>query len=195
MKTKFIAISGKKQTGKDTSANIIIRLLSNRGVLGMKVGFADPLKDTMCNLLNIPRELCETEEGKNTITSVLWDNFPDFIRKERIGNMTLREVLQIAGTEIFRNMFDQDIWAQRPFNHNFDGYVVIPDTRCLNELKFAQKHNALIIRVERVTGLKDEHSTEQMLDHYGFDHVVINNGTFEQLELQLTSILQKEKIL
>jgi len=96
---KFITLSGKKQTGKDSSAKIIrqylvsesfsfcldnegeVRLQSAVGVgpLGVDgvnrvhiVHFADVLKKACHLIFGIPLEDMETEEGKQKITHVKW---------------------------------------------------------------------------------------------------------------------------
>ena len=96
---KFITLSGKKQTGKDSAAKIIrqylvsesfsfcldnegvVRLQSSVGIgpLGVEginrvhvVHFADALKKA-CNIIfGIPLEDMETEEGKQKVTHVKW---------------------------------------------------------------------------------------------------------------------------
>lgn len=56
---KVIAISGWKRSGKDTAANYIIDKHN-----GMRVAFADPLKDMVATEYGIPRDHCDNPEYK-----------------------------------------------------------------------------------------------------------------------------------
>ena len=59
----LIAISGRKQSGKNTVAKIINQLTNNKYE---EKCFADKLKDIICILINCTREQLEDESFKNT---------------------------------------------------------------------------------------------------------------------------------
>jgi hypothetical protein len=131
----FIALSGKKQTGKDTVTSYAVDLLKNQTNYEIGVtAFAESLKETAIGVLGLPRELVYgTNDDKETKTHIMWDSFPDSIRikysKEieyqafgmvpRMGPMTIREVLQVMGTDVFREMFESDVWANSPFRRDW----------------------------------------------------------------------------
>lgn len=209
----FIALSGKKQTGKDTSGQIIARLLTEQGKRVAFTAFAEALKEMCIGVLGLQRSLVYgTDADKNTLTHIKWDTMPHHIRvkyednifvheihdlKLRTGFMTVREVLQIMGTDIFREMFEYDIWANSPFRRNWSDYdvVVITDCRFPNEKLVTESNGGIVIRIERNTGLNDTHASETSLDDTKFIYHYINNGSLIELENYLKGVLKTIKLL
>ena len=87
----IIGISGKKQSGKDTIANELVR--KN---LAVKFSFADRLKQ-FCNIhFNVPKEcLWGSEEYKNQKTNIRPVNSLDDDL-----NLSSRQLLQYFGTDL-----------------------------------------------------------------------------------------------
>lgn len=81
-KTTIIAMSGRKQAGKDT----IGEFLKNYCVNSLKIksdtyAFADLLKKICIEALGVEYEQCYgTDEEKNSDTTYVWDNVSDFLR-------------------------------------------------------------------------------------------------------------------
>jgi hypothetical protein len=217
--TTFIALSGKKQVGKDTSGQIIARLLTEQGKRVAFTAFAEALKEMCIGVLGLQRSLVYgTDADKNTPSHIKWDTLPKSIRvkysnvsmpyirqgieygrfpEERTGFMTVREVLQIMGTDIFREMFENDIWANSPFRRNWSEYdvVVITDCRFPNEKSVTEARGGTVIRIERNTGLNDTHASETSLDNAEFEYRYVNNGSIDELEAFLKGVLQNAKLL
>tara|TARA_R110000824_G_scaffold70834_3_gene181634 strand:+ start:83 stop:682 length:600 start_codon:yes stop_codon:yes gene_type:complete len=190
---KFITLAGKKQVGKDSSAQYIKQILGDKQV--HVVHFADALKDACVLIFGIQREDMETETGKQKLTQVRWPQIMDRDgwSPDSSGEfMTVREVLQFVGTDLFRNQLDPDIWVQSVYRKKYrdDDIVVVADARFPNECDFA-RNNGILIGVERETGLKsDGHKSETALDDYaGYNHVIDNNGSFEDLRRVVSAIL------
>jgi hypothetical protein len=212
--TVFIVLSGKKQTGKDTSGNMIKNILLERGLVAELTAFAEPLKRMCIDIIGLDENLIYgNNEDKETLTHVIWDNFPEEIRlkysnstymdsicnnelpKMRSGPMTIREVLQVIGTDIFRQMIDWDIWAKSPFNKKWDAdVVIITDCRFPNEKDVTESRGGVIIRLERDTRLDDSHESETALDGFSFKHSYINNGSLDDLEIFLRAVINYEGI-
>ena len=214
--TYFIALSGKKQVGKDTSGQIIARLLTEQGKRVAFTAFAEALKEMCIGVLGLQRSLVYgTDADKNVLTHIKWDTLPNYIRDKyrtgpdkfkedgslqsniRTGNMTVREVLQIMGTDIFREMFENDVWANSPFRRNWSEYdvVVITDCRFPNEKSVTEARGGTVIRIERNTGLNDTHASETSLDNAEFEYRYVNNGSLAELESFLKDTLQNAKLL
>lgn len=202
--TKFIGISGKKQAGKDTAAKMISDLLRENGKTCHITYFAEPLKEMCISILGLDRNLVYgSNEDKNKLTHIKWDTFPHDVRlkythKELIRRdyMTIREVLQVLGTDIMREMFDYNIWAKAPFNRKWDEDVVIlADVRFENEKHFTEVNGGFIIRLERNTGLNDSHISETALDNMEFQYKFRNDGTFQELEDFLKRVLKMEGLI
>jgi hypothetical protein len=179
--------------------------------------FATPIKKFCRDILGIKEEqICGAEEQKNSDTHIKWDTMPDEIRQRygkdlpkgetvvgwhkipRKGPMTAREVMQIFGTDVMRNLFDYNIWAKVPFKKRFEDYVIIDDCRFPNEADIALKHDALLIKLERNI-LEDIHLSEKALDNYpkeNYSYIIDNkNISLDELKSSLREILLAEKIV
>lgn len=81
--TTVLGFSGKKQSGKDTLLTNISPML--KGSV-KKYSFADGLKNFLVDVMGLrPEQVWGTDEQKNTKTSYLWENLPEFIRWENGG--------------------------------------------------------------------------------------------------------------
>lgn len=208
---RFITLAGRKQVGKDTSANMLADMLAPAYVDGVYIThFADALKKACSVIFGIPLEDMETEEGKQKLTHVPWplltydgyvpygDHKP-YIADVRAGQfMTVREVLQFVGTDLFRIQMRADVWVESVFRQPYDEntIVIVADCRFPNEAVFALD-NGLLISIERNTGLiSDSHASETALDGYtDYDRIVDNNDSFDALREKLSIILKTYNLL
>ena len=191
MKTFIIGISGKKQSGKNTLCDSLCEWLRGRyGEKSCKIySFADALKEKVCmDALGLSYKQCYgTDEEKNSLTIYKWENIPHRIRYDNKlgceyapngevckhilpeGQMTAREVMQIAGTDIFRKYFDDSIWVNATFRaiekENFD-FALISDVRFPSEVEGVAKKNGIIFRLLRDVCESDIHESEIALDNY-----------------------------
>lgn len=197
--TKFIGISGKKQTGKDSSAKFIRQILRYKNFSSDTTSFAEPLKEICVDVLGLAhKDVYGTNEQKDSLSHIKWDGFPEEIRIKyannyimcrdgvadpipRNGYMTNREVLQVMGTDIFRSIYN-DVWARAPFRKIWEYDVVIfSDVRFPNEKLAIEENGGIVLRLERDTGLEDTHASETALDNTIFEHKYVNNGSLEDL--------------
>lgn len=203
---RYITLAGKKQVGKDTSARYIKSILEQHTTLKVHVThFADALKDACEIIFGIPRQKMETELGKQELTDIRWPHLndnpgfaPNWMPYSEGRFMTVREVLQFVGTELFRTQLDPDIWVQSVFRKQFadDDIVVVADCRFPNEAELGKQYG-LLFKVERDTGLLcDGHASETALDNYeDYDGVIRNNGTFTQLRTGLFELLSRHGLI
>lgn len=209
----FLCFSGKKQSGKDTSSEICTRILESEGLSVKSTSFAHPLKAMCVNVLGLSHQGCYgSDEDKAENSHIMWENMPQEIRKnyqrtvigshgkafvDPRGPMTNRQVLQVVGTDIFRTFFDTDIWAKYPFRKSWDGYdvVMLTDCRFPNEKIVTEEHGGVIIRLERDTGLEDNHPSEVALDGVPFKYVYENNGSLQDLEEYLIERLKEFELI
>lgn len=204
---KFIVIFGKKQVGKSETAKILRDLHTN----SLIANFADPIKKFCVDILDIPANLVYgNNNAKNQLTQYRWDDLEESVRRKnakqiikipsgrttyilQTGFMTVREVMQVWGTDIMRNHFSKDIWAQRPFSRQWSqDIVIIDDGRMKNELFHAKKAGATLVRIYRDNGLSDSHSSELELDDMpddAFHHIIYNDGTLEDLKNKAQNII------
>lgn len=96
----------------------------------------------------------------------------------------IRGLLQRFGTEVGREMFDENFWVDYALNSIEDGSkVVISDVRYPNEADAIRELGGKVYRVER-DGVfpANEHASEHALDTYKFDGKIQNNGTIQGLQ-------------
>jgi hypothetical protein len=202
----IVAFSGVKFSGKDTAAEGLIRTHKFK-----RLGLADKLKDICSDVFNIPREHMDDPTLKEAsftaaisigpvhIDSLLrtlsrdgydfeFHSTYELLCKNFMGKKltTIREVLQVVGTDICRNYIKDDIWLQycKTTITTHDGDLVITDARFQNEREFLSELGAVMILVVR-PGFdnKSTHISENQLgtaDDY--DVVVTNESTITALQ-------------
>jgi hypothetical protein len=90
----------------------------------------------------------------------------------RTGPMTAREIMQIVGTDIFREMFDDNVWvnaALRSIKESKVPIALVADCRFPSEVNAVLKEGGIVIRLTRELESQDNHSSETALDDYPFD--------------------------
>ena len=98
-----------------------------------------------------------------------------------------RSILQIYGTEVFRNRVSDTYWVDRVYKRviadNGDDVVIITDARFPNEIDmYPNSVEAYAVRVLRETNIVDNHPSETSLDSYtGFNYEIENSGTLDDL--------------
>ena len=210
MKTKIIVITGKAQSGKDTSAEFITKLITNKGFSVKTYPFAKPLKEMCVNIFGLDQKQCwGSNKEKDTKTNIRWGDLP--LCSEKLGEllasrfpktkddfMTGREVMQILGTEIFRAI-DDNCWVRCVVSEikkdNLD-FAIISDARFPNEIEFLLPYDPLIIKLNRNT-VHSIHDSEVALDNYQFSHLkeyfeINNQGmSMEQKNQYINNIILK----
>ena len=116
--------------------------------------------------------------------------------KEKIMLVSPREVYQVFGTEVMREVVDENFWIRIAPTEN----IVISDVRFPNELDFIKENEGVTIRVERPSlgdGVIQEHASENSLTSAEFDITITNDGTLEEMHeniLQVINLLGEEMI-
>lgn len=152
------------------------RLIEAMDKLQTKVkvyNFADVLKTDICiNILGLTYDQCYgTDEDKNTLTHVVWED----------KQLTAREVMQVIGTDIFRKL-DPNIWVRSTINKIFrekPDLAVIADCRFPNEVEAIKQIDGKVIRLTRAP-FESDHESETILnkenyDWTNFDYIVDNS--------------------
>lgn len=141
---KIIAITGLKGSGKDTTADYIIKNYDN----WEKDSFAGTLKDATSAIFGWDRKMLAGETPEDREIRETRDDY----WSEKLGfEVTPRIVLQKLGTDCLRSHFHQNIWVdslERKIR-NTDKNVIITDCRFKNEIDMLRNLGATIIRVER----------------------------------------------
>lgn len=159
--------------------------------------FADILKDVCANLFGIdPQLLWGDDNKKNTLTNLKWENTPGYAHKDIIkyidpktyglhynsGYMTVREVLEYVGTDIFRKMYE-NVWIDsllRKIKQDNSYISVITDVRFPNEVEAIQNIGGKTVRLTR--GLESGHTSNIACDSYNDYDFVIDNKNMSIIE-------------
>ena len=111
-------------------------------------------------------------------------------------NSTLREVLQIVGTELLREGFNKNVHvASTMANIKDKDNVIITDLRFPNEMEAVKKKGGITIRVNRPGLTKSNHLSETSLDSAEFDYEIDNNGTISDLVDKIRNILIENNLI
>ena len=172
---KIILISGKAQSGKDTTAGILHKALVRDGNSVLVTHYADLLK-----------YICKSYFD--------WDG-----NKDEKG----RKMLQYVGTDVIRKQ-DPTMWVDfvskilRYFHDNWD-YVIIPDCRFPDEIAtmINDGFDTVHLRVVRenfkspLTEEQQMHPSETALDNVEADYYIANDGTIADLEETITKWMKE----
>jgi len=169
----IIGIGYRAGSGKDTVANL---LATHHGF--RRRAFADALKEAARAIFHLDDDQLygQLKEAED----VFWRRSPRFI-------------LQKLGTECLRHGYDADVWVQSLRKHIIDNPDqrdwVVPDIRFKNECQAIRDWGGVLWRVDR-PGLEARgiagHASETELDNFtGWDLVIDNGGTLQQLEVRV----------
>jgi hypothetical protein len=199
----ILAIAGKKGSGKDTLADILVDEYDFR-----KVSLADELKVMCSRIFEYPLDenynprlkekkwsspiiISPTHVGRISkyLTERDFDVTDEMVNsmlrvgKEKIME-TPRQLLQFVGTDMIRNIVDPDVWIKltKITLVNYEGHAVIPDARFENErLAFRDVGGklALIVRPSiEIEYSADNHESEnQMGSEDDYDFIFYNDST------------------
>ena len=201
----ILAFSGVKFAGKDTAVE---GLISRYGF--KRIALADKLKDICSEVFNIPRQHMDDPTMKEapftlaiSIGAVHIDNLLgtlardgynfefystyELLCKNFMGKIltTIREVLQVIGTDICRTYIKDDIWLEYIKNEILPNTkYVITDARFENERNYLKQIGAVLILVKR-PGFesKSNHISENQLGKDSdYDMIAINDTTPHALQ-------------
>jgi hypothetical protein len=177
----IIGIGYKKQSGKDTFADMLLKLFKEQNIICCKDSFAEGLKQALMKLFpQVKRfHLYGTDDEKMMEIEGL--KIPG--RPYCCG----RWLMQYFGTDVCRNIYS-GIWAnqlcERAMQQN--GKVTITsDVRFRNEVKAIKENGGIIIKIERDSDVTDSHQSENDLkDYKDWDISIDNNSTLEELSVK-----------
>ena len=189
MNQQLIGLTGNPGAGKDTVADY----LEDSGYQTLKESFADPIYDIVKIAFCLTEEYVRDRANKER-------KIPGF-------EITLRQALQLIGTEMFRDMIDQDFWLKN-MDRRREGFgieilaenlppaesIVIPDVRFPNEAIYVKKAGGTIGRIvqdgcDGEVGFKDHRSESHSIQA---DIEIENNGTKEELYAEVDRRLRSD---
>lgn len=110
------------------------------------------------------------------------------------GPWTIRKLMQELGTNIVGSVTPNywiDITRKTIESSTANGYtVLVSDVRYDHEADALRNIGAIMIFTQRDTSLTDDHISEAGITPKSTDHVIINNGTIEDLYSKVDKILE-----
>lgn len=204
----IIAMSGYAGSGKDEVAKIIKDIQLDKCWKVNK--FSGKLKQVASILTGIPEYKFEDQDFKKTLLSDDWAH-----RRGNHAPMSVRDFLQILGTDAIRLALHKDAWVNALMNDyksengveiGDDGTLkswskpepnwLITDCRFVNEAMAVKKRGGLVVRINRPAVFPvNNHPSETNLDSWNFDMVINNDGTLEDLKNKVKNFLDNENII
>jgi hypothetical protein len=179
----IVGLTGYAQHGKDTVASVL------EDEFGFyKLGFADALRE-------MAWELNPIIVAEPTVGGLVVERYRDLLddlgyEAAKSTYPGFRGFLKDLG-ETARNVFGDDVWARAARDHMdmaFDHGVtdfVFTDVRYENEYNYIKYWGGTVVRVERPdfdNGVDPNHPSEAFIPHMPVDHVLLNDGTLEDLK-------------
>jgi len=164
---KVIGFTGYKQSGKDTAARELSRILLPQH--SVQINFADALKDEVCMACKITRQFLDEHK----------DNF--------------RLIMQGYGTDFRRKLHGEQYWILKWLERvnklaPVPAYLLCTDVRFINEAAVVRRLGGTLIRVERPGVFSDGHASETEQRELHADFTVHNDGTVEDLKAKLKNL-------
>lgn len=188
-----VGLGGYLRSGKDTVAD---HLVSEHGFV--KMGMSDPLHEMMMRfnpaIFVNPTEAKKANEGNTDIAYKITYGFHSYsFLTEVLGYVEAkkikgyREALQKFGTDVVRNMIDENTWvklAEKRIREQTEqgNHVVMTSIRFKNEVKLMSKIDAATLWINRPgTGGESTHASENNVNYTDFGSVIENDDTLDHL--------------
>lgn len=156
------------------------------GLSVKRIAFADKLKEIAYDLYSWAGMPTNDEIEKNPY---LRDKILVPIGK------TVRQVWIDLGTPAIRQQVYDLTWVNYVLkkDHGVD-VIVIPDLRFPNEVSAMRERCSMIIKINRLSVAQTNDIADCALDYWnGWDNVIFNDGTIEQLHKELEDTIQWAK--
>lgn len=174
------------RSGKDSAATALVRDLGYR-----RVAFADKLRELAmaCDpLVTSSTQASNVGSGKGRLAWVVhgltWEGAKDTYPEVRNFLVNLGEGA--------RKVLGEDVWVEAAFSGVKKGEdVVIPDVRYPNEVEAIKKRGGMLIRIDRPGAAPIGLSDNYLSDFDGWDVVIQNDGTVQDLERAVVSAVRE----
>lgn len=189
MSRTVLALSGWKQSGKDTLTDYLVAEYNFK-----RISFAARLKDLVASQYNIPREFMDSPSLKEMPLTNLPVTPSDastqrlqemFLTELRNGFWTPRALCILEGS-VKRAVMSQ-YWTrscmEEIVNNSTDNYI-ITDMRYRSEADTFRTFfpGGKVVRVDRFDTSPTNDPSERDMDTYEFDYTISNRSTHEELQ-------------
>lgn len=206
--TQIVGIAGPKGSGKDYVARLAMQIItSDASVINGEsrveiAAFADPIKKFLAENLGLKMaDLYGSDEDKNKPTEFKWDDLAPPTRArfmDRSGCLSVRECIQIFGTDVCRHNWRGDIWIKAMLTKihlSTADWFFVPDVRFPAEAGALKSIGASIWKIVEpwFRPEYDGHETETEIDKITASFKIDNHPGREPgtLEKRIREALQQ----
>lgn len=169
---RWIGLSGCKEVGKDTAAQILI----SRGY--HRIAFADPLRRIALAIDPFIVGIIKPIRLTELVAIDGWD-----VAKQQ---PEVRRLLQRIGTEAGREVLGDDVWVEAADREAAaHDRVVFTDVRFDNEASYIRRNGGVVVKIERPGKGGDSHASERGISAHLIDATVSNDSTIDDLHARL----------
>lgn len=196
---KVILVSGAMRSGKNQFAEYLKAELESHNKTVSEDLFAKTLKDWckedfayFAKVINqVLFTIKEHDWNKGKITEICDEMMISDEKWYEEKNDLTRAILQIVGTNIFRDRVDQQWWIKKLIERikgNDSEFTIVTDVRFDNEVELIAEDEEFVtvalnvFRKSDDTSLKTQHSSEAGIANHLIDYQIDNNGTLEDLK-------------
>ena len=210
---KILLISGKIDSGKNVFAKFLYDEFVSRDITVSQDLYAADLKDYAREDFTVLRHVLEnisTElkaslgvfvQSNDYISSEMHNHFISIIDKLSFSGKSFyedktditRTLLQIYGTDIVKNRFDNKYWIKslsNRINNSENDVIIITDVRFPDEIddisSFLKDSYTIPVRIERDidrNSVEHTHISETSLDDYQYwEYIIDNNGSLDDFK-------------
>lgn len=179
----IIGLTAAKGSGKDLVWNMINNHLNDiQTVKWRRVAFADPIKNKICELFNISKDMLDILKRSKTI-SISDDEY-------RYGILSGRDFVRNIGM-MMRGYDDQQFnrYVKNQIESHPNTNFVVTDVRFDNEVELVRSLGGVIVKIDRPGYTYDHHITES--GTINGDYLINNDGSKEQLWNQVEKVIDE----
>lgn len=179
---KLLAIAGKAGSGKDTLAHYIKNILPPSSV--RTAAFADPIKDGLCAMFGLDRNVLEDRELKEKPIAGIGKSPRELMQSlgTAWGRERVAEDLWVRRMEQFANSVEYDFAHCPHIRHSDDALLIITDVRMDNEAQWVREHGGKLVHLHRASaGAVAAHSSEAGVTFKPGDLAFDNSGGMSAL--------------
>ena len=194
-KTLLVGITGLAGSGKDTATNLVNRL--EHCVKYFDDHMITPKVCPGCNLTSIANTLHQTSVVNLSFATPLkkiamivgftMQQLYDPELKNKVDDfwkISPRQFLQMCGTEMFRNVWRDDVWVEimrkqiRTIDKNVSServVIFVPDVRFPNEAQMIREEGGIVVRINRPGVATMDHASENQVATLPVDLEIVND--------------------
>jgi hypothetical protein len=171
------------------------------------------MKEALSVLINIPVEKFNDRDFKENwyinLQNIYVTAFPNenlmitdkqlsrIIKSKKLNTISdyyisIRQLLQIFGTEIIREYFGNNFWVSRTLLDKDN--IIISDLRFINEYEQVKNNNGIVIYIDRNQtpgSHRSESEVIELLNENKFDYIINNDGSIEDLFNKVSCLASK----